>query len=96
MLISFPLGTFLVNIFGCFLIGILYGISEKSNILSSEMRLFLTVGFCGGYTTFSTFAYDNFMMIKDQQFLYFSLYIAGSVLLGFLMVYIGQLIVKVI
>jgi protein CrcB len=53
----FPWGTFLVNILGSLLIGIFYGISEKGNFMSPEWRIFLTVGICGGFTTFSTFYY---------------------------------------
>lgn len=92
--VSFPLGTFAVNILGCLLIGIFYGISEKSELMTDQWRLFLTVGFCGGFTTFSTFANDNLMMIKDQQFLYMALYTTGSVAIGLFMVYLGQLLIK--
>ena len=72
---TFPLGTMAVNIAGSFLIGIIYALSEQSNLLSAEWRVFLTVGFCGGFTTFSSFAYENFTMLNIQQFLFSALYI---------------------
>ncbi len=64
---SFPFGTFLVNTLGCLLIGIFYGISQKGGVLSSEWILFLTVGFCGGFTTFSAFAGENLAMLRDGK-----------------------------
>lgn len=60
----FPLGTFLVNISGCFLIGVLYALGERSNVLSPQIRLLLITGLCGGYTTFSTFAFENFNLLR--------------------------------
>ena len=71
---SFPLGTFLVNILGCFAIGLFYGLFERGNLMSPNLRMFLTVGFCGGFTTFSTFMNENFLLIKDDNFFYLSLY----------------------
>ena len=70
---SFPLGTFLVNILGCFAIGLFYGLFERGNLMSPNLRIFLTVGFCGGFTTFSTFMNENFLLIKDDNFFYSSL-----------------------
>src|SRR5579875_3346347 len=79
---NFPLATFLVNIAGCLLIGILYALGEKGNILSSSSRLLLITGFCGGYTTFSTFAFENMTLLRTGDNFYFLLYAVGSVVLG--------------
>lgn len=64
LITSFPLGTFLVNVLGCFTIGLFYGLFERGNLMNSNLRMFLTVGFCGGFTTFSTFMNENFQLIK--------------------------------
>ena len=92
----FPLGTFIVNIFGCFLIGLFYGLAEKGNILTPEWRLLLTTGFCGGFTTFSSFAYENINLLKSGDFLYFGLYTSGSVVLGIAAAYFGMILLKLI
>lgn len=91
---GFPYGTLFVNVLGCLLIGIFYGISERGNFMSPEMRLFLTVGFCGGFTTFSTFATENLSLLKDGNFFYFALYTALSVFLGLMATYFGNLVTK--
>ncbi|HTQ63391.1 MAG TPA: fluoride efflux transporter CrcB [Puia sp.] len=92
----FPIGTFTVNIFGCFLIGLFYGLAEKGNILTPEWRLMLTTGFCGGFTTFSSFAYENINLLKSGDFLYFGLYTVGSVVLGIAAAYCGIILLKLI
>ena len=93
---SIPLGTLSVNILGCFLIGILYALADKGNLLSPAMRLLLATGFCGGYTTFSSFAQENISLMQDGEFFYTSLYVALSVVIGFAAVYLGILFIKLI
>lgn len=90
----FPIGTMTVNIVGSFIIGVIYSLAERDNLVSPEMRMFLAVGFCGGFTTFSSFAFDNLNLLKDSGFLYLSIYVGGSVFLGLLAVYFGTQIHK--
>lgn len=91
---SFPLGTLTVNIVGCFLIGILFALSEKGNLLTPEWRIFLTTGFCGGFTTFSTFSYESIRLLQDGEILYLSLNVIVSVVIGFASTYLGMLFIK--
>ncbi|MPQ45818.1 fluoride efflux transporter CrcB [Marinifilum sp. N1E240] len=90
----FPIGTMTVNILGSFIIGVVYSLAERDNLINPEMRMFLAVGFCGGFTTFSSFAFDKLNLLKDSGFLYLSVYLAGSVFLGLLAVYLGTQIHK--
>ena len=91
---SFPLATFLINITGCFLIGVLYALAEKSNVLSPQSRLLLITGLCGGFTTFSTFAFENTVLLRPGDIVTFILYAAGSVIIGILAVYLGSWLFK--
>lgn len=86
---SLPLGTLLINTLGSFILGMLIGLSEKSDLLSTELRFFLMVGFCGGFTTFSTFAGENLVLIHNGQFLTVLLYTGLSIFLGFTAVFFG-------
>ena len=94
--ITFPTGTFLVNIMGCFAIGLFYGFMEKGSLMNINLRLFLTVGLCGGFTTFSTFMNENFELAQEGNFLYLCLYTGLSLFVGFAMLYFGHLIVKLV
>jgi len=89
-----PIGTLVVNIVGCLFIGIIYSLAEQKNIMSPELRVFLGVGFCGGFTTYSSFAFEKFSLIKSGDFLMLSIYIGASVFLGLIAVYIGSQIHK--
>lgn len=93
---AFPWGTFLVNISGCFLIGIFYSISEKSNILTPEWRLLLTTGFCGGFTTFSAFAFENLTLFRGGDITYLILYTLASIVLGIAAVLGGITVIKLL
>lgn len=92
----FPFGILIVNVSGCFLLGVFYALAEKGNLLTPEWRLLLTTGFCGGFTTFSTFAYDNINLLKNGDVIYFMLYTASSVILGILAAWLGILLFKLI
>jgi len=92
--VNFPTGTFVVNILGCFLIGLFNALAEKNNLISTELRLALTTGFCGGFTTFSTFANENMNLLRNGDYTYFSLYIIFSVVLGIGAVLLGLNTVK--
>jgi fluoride exporter len=87
--LSIPVGTLLVNVLGCLVIGFLAGVADKSTILTTEWRMFLMVGICGGFTTFSSFANENLMLLHNGLLLSLLLYTALSIFLGFTAVYLG-------
>ena len=89
-----PYGTFLANVLGSLLIGIILGYAAKSETLTQNHTLLLATGFCGGFTTFSTFAYENHVLLKSGDFTSFALYTIASFVVGFLAVFAGIYIVK--
>jgi fluoride exporter len=90
----FPVGTFVVNVSGCLLIGLFYGLALKGNWMSPEWKLLLTTGLCGGYTTFSAFAYENAQILRTGNLLVPFLYITSSVVLGIAAVFAGMALVR--
>lgn len=86
---SLPMATLIINIAGCLAIGFLTGLTTK-NLLTDTMRLLLVTGFCGGFTTFSTFGQENVALLSQNQMLISALYISLSVGLGIIAVWYGQ------
>ena len=85
---AFPVGTFAVNIIGCLIIGLLIGFSAKSS-LSSELRFFLATGFCGGFTTFSTYSLEAFQILEKGEAGLSLVYVFGSILVGLICIWLG-------
>lgn len=85
----FPLATFIANIAGCFLIGILMSLLIENNAFNHQLRLLLVTGFCGGYTTFSAFSYENMILLSNNNSLLAIGYIIASILVGMLAVWLG-------
>ena len=91
---SFPIGTFAVNIIGCLLAGILFKYLSLNKDINIEYGLFLIVGFCGGFTTFSAFSIDSINLLNENKFLVLFSYTILSSIIGILFCYIGMSIIK--
>ena len=86
---TFPIGTLVINISGSFLLGLILRYGVETPTLTPETRAFLTIGFCGGYTTFSTFSYETVALMEDGQWPRAALYVALSVGLSMLAAFLG-------
>jgi CrcB protein len=91
-----PWGTFAANIVGSLFIGIVLGLAAKNETLTQSQTLLLATGFCGGFTTFSTFAYENYNFLKSGDFMTFALYTIASFTIGFLAVFGGLYLSRVV
>lgn len=95
--VAFPMGTMSVNVAGCLIIGFLSAMPWGDGVMSPSAKLLLTTGFCGGFTTFSTFMNEGSALMKDGQWLVMCLYVAGSIVLGMLAVlgghYMGETLI---
>lgn len=92
----FPLGTMAVNVLGCLLIGVVCGLAAAGGVIGDDMKLLLTAGFCGGFTTFSTFVSESLSMLKAGDMLLCAAYMGGSAALGLLAAAAGLQITKLI
>lgn len=93
---NLPFATFFVNVAGSFLIGFLYVFFVNKSDINPALKLALTVGFCGGLTTFSTFSFEVFEMLSNNQFLYAFVYIILSIIICVIAVSIGVCCAKII
>ncbi len=93
---SFPLGTFIINVTGSFLIGLLMTLITVRVIVNPQWRLLLVVGGLGGYTTFSTFQYETGKLVMDGELAYAALNMVLSVAVGFMALKLGEVIAKII
>ena len=90
----YPYGTFIVNVSGCLLIGVIAGLAEHRLNFSPELRIFIQIGILGGYTTFSTFGYETFGLLRDGQFMLGLANVLSQVIVGILAVWLGYFIVQ--
>ena len=86
---EFPLGTFIVNLLGCLLIGLLWGWSEKATQLNHELKFFLFTGICGGFTTFSAFSQESIFLLRSGENLTLLFYVVATVITSLLLTYLG-------
>lgn len=87
----FPLGTWLVNLIGSFFVGFIMYTAEISGVINRELRIFLTIGFLGSFTTFSTFEYESFRLLEDREYFYFLLNSGGGFGVALFSVFLGKI-----
>lgn len=90
---KFPAGTFVVNVSGCLLAGILAGLVEKHDFFTADVRLFLFTGLLGGFTTFSAFGLETVYLLQRHEFLFAALNVGSSVVLGVLALWLGIIVI---
>jgi fluoride exporter len=90
----FPYGTFVVNVSGCLAFGMLAGVAEQRSVLGPQARAFLLIGVLGGFTTFSSFTFESFQLLRDAEYARASLNIVGQVLVGLIALWVGFVVAR--
>ncbi len=93
---SFPYGTLAVNVIGSFILGIIIFVFDEKELLNSQLKIFLTIGFCGGFTTFSTFSLESFNLLRDSQYFLAALNIVLNILFCIAGVFLAYIVSKII
>lgn len=91
---AIPFGTLLANILGSLIIGIIFGYSARTGLITENHSLLIATGFCGGFTTFSTFAYENHLYLKTGDYFGFLPYLIATFILGISAVFLGMYVSK--
>lgn len=94
--ITWPAGTFAANILGCFFIGIIMALAARGDSLSPEMKILLATGFCGGFTTLSSFVYETTEMIRSSEYVHAVFYVSGTFFISIVSFYLGTIFLKIL
>lgn len=94
--VTFPYGTLIVNLAGSFILGLIIFLFDERELINNQVKIFLTIGFCGGFTTFSTFSLETFYLIRDSEYLLAAVNVILSLLLCFAGVFLAYIFSKII
>jgi CrcB protein len=92
---SFPVASFIINVTGCLLAGLLIGLTERCCAFDKNMQCVFIIGLCGGYTTFSAMSFENFLLFESGHYLLMTLYSLGSIIAGFVAMFCGLFLSKI-